>query len=147
MENLFLTEQDLSPWDLKLTEENPKNNLKVWTNTTQGVLVQRVVEVLWQFKSPEKALTFHLEYLHDNAENSPEISIESIEPFGQELRAFVKGPEDKLLSAFNLSMNMYFFLFCEGKILVKSFISGTDELSIEEAAKFARLAHKKIVNS
>lgn len=144
MVNLFLTEEDLSPWELKLSEENPSNNLKIWTNLKQGVLVQRIVEILWNFDSPEKALGFHMDNLGVNSEKSPEISAKSLEPFGQDLRVYLKDGADPLLMTIGMYMKIYYFLFCEGCISAKVFVSGTPNLFLDEAAEYARLAHHRI---
>ena len=140
MAGTFLTETDLAPWGLKLTQDTPERGLKAWTTEGMKGKVQRVVDIRWIFDTAEEAQRYHLENLGENSEGAKPIKISGFRKFGQELRVFFKGGDDPMLASLGMQMNMYYFLFCEGNILAKVFVSGSAELQVHEAAKIAQAA-------
>ncbi|MFW9991520.1 MAG: hypothetical protein ACFFD4_05635 [Candidatus Odinarchaeota archaeon] len=136
---IFLTAEDLTPWGLELTQDEPDKLMKVWTCTERNSLIQKVVDIRWIFDTSEEAHQYHVDHLEENAEGSSELSAIN-EPFGQDLYVFFKDPNDPMLAMFNLEMNMFYFIFREKNVLAKVFISGSSGLTLDDATQIARAA-------
>jgi hypothetical protein len=138
--DVFLGVGEMGPVGLKLTQDSPKLNMKVWSSTDPKASINRVVDIRWVFATADETRRFHLSHLRENSENAQEIPLGDMSSFGQELRVFRTGTGDPLVKALGLKMNMYFFLFQEQTILAKVFVSGTDQLTLAEASRVARKA-------
>lgn len=141
---LFLGAEDLKAHGLTLTQDSPDLKMKVWTRPEPDALVQRVVDIRWIFETPEEAGRYHLEHLKENSEGAPPLKLAKVKPFGTDLKAFLRGADDPMLAKMGLDMNMYCFLFTQGRVLAKVFVAGAGKLTLKTAAALAGVAQKNI---
>ncbi|HUX98627.1 MAG TPA: hypothetical protein VMV49_03680 [Candidatus Deferrimicrobium sp.] len=146
---LFLTEKELAPWGLRLTQDNLAQGMRIWTTENMQGIVQRVVDIRWRFVNALEAIEYHKEHLTENSEAAQEIQIADLESFGQDLRIFQRGAEDPMLATLGLKLQMFYFLFHENNIVAKVFVSGSGDLKLQDAIKIAKAAEdiiKKALN-
>ena len=141
---LFLSEEGLKAHGLKLTQDSPDMNMKVWTRPEPDALVQRLVDIRWIFETAEEATKYHLEHLKENSEGAPPLKLRKSKGFGTDLRAFLRDAKDPMLAKMGLDTNMYCFLFTHGRVLAKVFIAGSHKLGPKEAAALAKAAQNRI---
>lgn len=141
---LFLSEEVLKTHGLKLTQDSPDMNMKVWTRPEPDALVQRLVDIRWVFDTPEEATKYHLQHLKENSEGAPPLMMRKSKSFGTDLKAYLRDAKDPMLAKMGLDTNMYCFLFTHQRVLAKVFIAGSSKLGPGKAAELAKAAHDRI---
>lgn len=140
--SMFLTEKELQPFGLKKLSEIPNPHMHVWSSGDPKALVSRVIDIRWEFPTAIDAQFFHVSNIRDNSESSQQVTPLTIPTFGSNLLVFMRGPEDPMLKAMKLDMNMYYFLFCHDKVVAKVFVAGSGKLTLADAAKIGQQASK-----
>ena len=149
-QSLYIDSTFCSNYNLKNITGKFKR-MNVWNNPLNydAKDFMRVCDIRWLFKDKFEAEAFHKKFLPVNSESGEEITnskvyIENV----TQLKIFRENAQArKMNEGFGLSMNFYYFIFIVDNCVAKVFVNTKTNVTVEQAAVFAKEAAKKIKNN
>lgn len=147
---LYFDSTFCSSYNLKNVTRNFKR-MNVWTSplnyNTKDFM--QVCDIRWLFKDKSEAEAFHKKFLTVNAEFGEEIKNSKVAIDGvTQLRIFRENEQTrKTNEGFGFPMNFYYFIFVVDNCVAKVFVNTKTNVTVEQAAVFAKEAAKRINDS
>jgi hypothetical protein len=121
----------------------------VWRNInmTAKDSITRLCDIRWRFKNNKEALAFHRKYINVNAEDGREIKDYHFTiPGAKELRVFRESAAiTDLAKQQKMDPSFYYYIFVVDNYVVKVFVNGKSNLSVDGASVFAKEAARKML--
>jgi len=149
-QSLYIDSTFCSTYNLKNITQKFKR-MNVWSNPLNydSKDFMRVCDIRWLFKDKFEAEAFQKKFLPVNSEFGEEItnskiSIENV----TQLKIFRENAQArKMNEGFGLPMNFYYFLFIVDNCVAKVFVNTKTNVTVEQAAVFAKEAAKRMNDS
>lgn len=106
----------------------------------------RLCDIRWKFKNHQEALAFHRKYLNVNAENGNQIANYNFTiPGAEELKVFRESDAiTEMVKKQNMTLTFYYYIFVMDNYVVKVFVNGKQNLTVNDAAVFPLQAAKRM---